>query len=254
VKAKAAEDALKWREWKRFFVAVGIAAGALKGVSVAAAAALGAFLAGIKEDNANDVAKKDPLDPHWRSIVRAKPIGLVRVPSIGFLGSAGTSALQAIAREMAKVDGLEYALSISHNRRTSAQRAHNSVWVKRQTAAMGRFAIEAGDASTALITLIQQSTSTLSAPFPGLTAANLKHAKRYVRAHGLPPSFVRLATKYGLPSSLLAAAKQTLTSAAALPSYATSMYGLLSYPPLITAEQQAANALLAYGQLLVAHP
>jgi hypothetical protein len=194
----------------------------------------------------------DPRDPNWRSIAKARPIGRLTLPGSGFLGAAGVPTLDGILRQIATVNGLELAFSVSYNRMTSANSAHSSLWVKRQAAAMGRFASQAADAINRLITLIRGSRSSLSAPFPWLTPANITQAIHFVRAHGLPKSLVRLADRFGLSRSLLAAVEQRLKSGAPLPSYATSVYGLLSYAPFITAEQKAANALQTYGQLLLA--
>jgi hypothetical protein len=57
-----------------------------------------------------------------------------------------------------------------------------------------------------------------------------------------------------LSKSVLAAIEQKVKSGAPLPANATSIYGLLSYPPLTAAEQKAVNAVLTYGELLLAHP
>jgi len=200
------------------------------------------------------VVASDPPDPNWRSIAKAKPIGVPRIPAGGFLGAAGVATLNGILRQMATVNGLEYAFYVSHNRESSAKAAHNSLWVKRQTAAMGRFAIHTGQALDKLIALIQQSKSTLSTPFPGITPAALKRAAKYVRAHGLPTSFLNLAHKYGLSGAVVAAIKRKLLASTGLPSYATSIYGIFSNPSLINSAQAEATALITYGQLLVAHP
>lgn len=154
---------------------------------------------------------------------------------------------------MATVNGLEHAFFVSHNRESSARAAHNSLWVTRQTDAMGRLATSAAQAINQLVTSVRSSQSTLDVGFPGLAPPRIKRSEALVRAHGLPASFVRLARKYRVPGSLLAAATRKLKSGAAPPSYATSSYGVLSYPPLISAEQSEANALLAYGQLLLTH-
>jgi hypothetical protein len=194
----------------------------------------------------------DPPDPNWRTIAKARPTVVSRVPPGSFLSSAGTEALNRILRQTATVDGLDYAIYVSNNRQSSALAAHSSYWVKRQTAAMGHFGIEAAQAITQLVTLIQQSKATLSVPFPGLTPTKVKRALNYVRAHGLPKTLLNLAKRYRIPTSLLSTIKRRVKTGAALPSYATSIYGILSNPSFINAARAEANALQAYGQLLLA--
>jgi hypothetical protein len=194
----------------------------------------------------------DPPNVNWRSIARARLIGPLRAPSAGFLRPASRAAFDAILHEMATVNGLEDAFYVSHNRETSATVAHNSVWINRQTAAMGRFAVQAARAINQLVTSIEQSKSTLSTPFPRLTAANLQHAAQYVHAHGLPTSLAKLARKDGLSAGILAAIERRIVPGKPLPYYAASIYGILSNPSLINAARAEADALLAYGQLLAA--
>jgi hypothetical protein len=203
---------------------------------------------------ASYLASLDPPDPRWRSIVTAHPMGLVTLHPNALLTPGAARAANAIFKQIAIVNGLERAAAISANRAGSARAAHNRVWFKRQVRALGRFLMQAGEAITQLVTSIRQSQPTLSMSVPGLTPAKVSHAAAYVRAHGLPKSFIRLAERYGASTSLLDAVKQKLKSKAPLPSYATSLYGLLSYAPFITAEQRAANAMLTYGALLLAHP
>jgi hypothetical protein len=58
--------------------------------------------------------------------------------------------------------------------------------------------------------------------------------------------------RYRLPSPFLTAIKQKLESRAPLPSYATTIYSVVSYTPFINAEQAAANAFQNYGHALLA--
>jgi hypothetical protein len=250
MKADAKESARGFRNTTYVTGAIAIGLGL---VSKPLGAVLGLITIAVNygAGSASDVVAEPP-DPNWRSIVKARPIGLVRAPANGFLGPAGTAALNAILRQLAIVNGLEHAFFVSHNRETSAKAAHSALWVKRQTAAMGRFAIQAGQAINQLITLVQQSRATLSNSFPTLTPADLKHEAAYVRAHGLPTSFVRLAHKSGLSAATLDAIKRRILAGTGLPSYATSIDGILSNPALISAEQAEANGLQAYGQLLLA--
>jgi hypothetical protein len=248
--------------WAKVQSITGYAAAAAAGIygaitgdaSAVAAAGIGGAVASAY-GGISALAEKyasDPPDPNWRAIVKPHPIRPAAVSPNAWLTPNAAVALNGIFEQTAIVNGLERAAGVSSNRAGSARNAHSAVWVKRQTQALGHYAIRAGEAIARLVTLIQQSQPTLSVPFPGLTPADLKRAEDYVRRHGLPASFVRLAKRYGVPASTLAAVKKRLNAGAGLPSYATSIYGLVSYPPLITAEHKAANALQTYGHLLLA--
>jgi hypothetical protein len=255
MKEAARQSAAALSEVKEFTaVMAGLFTVAAKGaLTPSAASLLGVSTAAyVLQKYFEVVAKHDPPDLHWRSIVKAKPIGPLSVPAGGFLGPAGTATLDGILRQTATLSGLVEGFDVSNNRESSAKAAHSSLWVKRQIAAMGRFAVQAAQTVDQLITLIQESKSTLSIPFPGLTPTPLQRAAKYVRAHGLPRSLLNLATKYRIPTSLLHTIERKLKSGAALPSYATSIYGILSNPALINADQAVATALRAYGQLLLA--
>jgi hypothetical protein len=194
----------------------------------------------------------DPPDPDWRSIFTPRPIGPTRVTASRFLNGAGAAALSGILRQMATVNGLLDAFSVSYDRRTSASQAKNGVWSARQTAAMGRYAIQSAAAIGTLVTQIRRSQASLSPPLPPLTPQALKQAAAEVAAHGLPRSLTSLWSRYGLPAALLASTKRRVEARTPLPSSATSIYGILSRPTFLGDLQSEADALQSYGELLLA--
>ena len=194
-------------------------------------AGVGAGLAAVAL-YANEV-RSDPPDPNWRSIAKATPIGPTSVPAIGFLGATGASALDGVLRRWRQSTGWSTPSSSLTTARARHEppttpcgsRARPTQWVVLPPAQRRR--------STSWSRRYGAAQSTLDVGFPGLAPPRIKRSEALVRAHGLPASFVRLARKYRVPGSLLAAAtRRRFKSGAAPPSYATSSYGVLSYPPL----------------------
>ena len=167
-----------------FFQYAGIAFGAIAGVAGALEApgpaiSTGLVSAGLlwASTRAGGIAD-DPPDPQWRSIFTPQLVGPTRVTANGFLDRTAAAALSAILEEMAKLSGLEQALTVSFDRRSSALAAHSPVFVKRQTDAMGRYAIQSAAAIRTLVSLIQDSKATLSAPLPSFTRGRTSRRQR----------------------------------------------------------------------------
>ncbi|MGO9971843.1 MAG: hypothetical protein ACLP01_03230 [Solirubrobacteraceae bacterium] len=216
----------------------------LEGFSVAAAA----HAASIQK-----AANADPPDRHWRSIVVPQPTTVYVVKAQGELTRSGAAALNRILAQMATVNGLVTAMVISTNRASSAKAAHSTVWFKRQSQAMGRFATEAGQAIDKLVTLLRASKALASVRFPAFTPALLKELAEKVRAHGLPAGVVRSARHNGLSAATIARIARQLASGVAPAGLASSLYGQLSAPALVNSELSAARALLTYGRYELAY-
>ena len=120
------------------------------------------------------MAEDDPPDRNWRSIATAQPAGPTKVKAGGVVSANQAASASAVLSQIARVNGLDQAFLVSNNRRASASKARATLWVKRQTQAMGRYAIKAADAIGKLVTLIQQAQATLSAPLPPLTTQDLE--------------------------------------------------------------------------------
>ena len=235
------------------FAFAGAAYAFVPGAQVAAlemvALAGGASFAAVKSSY---MAEDDPPDRNWRSIATAQPTGPTKVKAGGVVSANQAASASAVLSQIARVNGLDQAFLVSNNRRASASKARATLWVKRQTQAMGRYAIKAADAIGKLVTLIQQAQATLSAPLPPLTTQDLKQAALGVAAHGLPTSLTSLWSKYRLPASLLAKVKKRVQSRTPPTRYASSVYGVLGQPTLLADLQSEGDALRLYGQLLLA--
>jgi hypothetical protein len=204
------------------------------------------------------IARKDPPDPSWRSIVTPRPVVLAVKPA-GVLTSGDASALNAVFRAQAVAIAYLNAFMTSVNRASSAAAANSSLWVSRQVAAEQRFALAAGHEFGDLASVSQQADAQLtSLPPEAVSLATLDSEQAQLATKGLPPAFVRLATLSGLDGGEIASLKQTIVSAnfstlaGADPGIMTDPLSQVFSPSEVKTEQDAETSFLDYASVLAA--
>jgi hypothetical protein len=210
---------------------------------LAYACTAGGLAMGADATRLTRIARKDPPDSHWRSIVKPQ---LPRIPPLkpgNGVTADQASALNGVVAAHAAAIGYMDAFMTSVNRESSAAAAHSGDWVRRQQAAERSFAGSAASAFGRVASLSQQAAPRLASLSVAVPLSALQTAQRQLAASGnLPSLFGQIGRSFGLSPADLESLKSSIVSTN-LSTFAAAHPEILSNPiELLVGPNQVALA------------
>ena len=213
-------------------------------VLVSGVVALVGTTAGDSIVRSADDGIRDPPDPHYRAIARARSHPRLLVRSGHGIGAGAARAFAALLNTGLDVSAVSRALVVTIDRTAGARRAGNRAWEGRQA----RAAIAYAKRLASLLDLLRARTG-VAARFAGaipdftrrLDAAALARAERSIARHGLPARAVARLRRLGFDAGEIHTIR-TLSITAKLETRTDSLAKVLADPRLAANERMAAAA------------